>query len=125
MTGGGRVMVRFAFAFLAVLLLGLTMWQMNYSQEASKLRTDLQAEKVTNLDQAWDRYQKLAASTELAESLRRIAEWKVDAARLPGSDGYVRAILHERARLQRHQDRYSRSRFSSRAHIPRSPLSLR
>ena len=54
-----------AFAFLAVLLLGVTMWQMNYSQQASQLRTDLQAEKVTNLDQAWDRYQKLAAKSHL------------------------------------------------------------
>ena len=53
------------FAVLALLLIGFFFWQMNVWNRADKLSTDLRAERISNLDDAWSKYQDLASSTHI------------------------------------------------------------
>ena len=53
------------FAVFALLLIGFFFWQMNVWNRADKLSTDLRAERISNLDDAWSKYQDLASSTHM------------------------------------------------------------
>lgn len=54
-----------AVGVAAVLSLGFGLFQMNFWKSADRLKTDLQAERVTNLDEAWNRYQTLESRIHL------------------------------------------------------------
>jgi serine/threonine protein kinase len=49
--------------------LGFGVYQLNVWNRAGQLRTDLETERVTNLDDAWVRYQKLAGSSHFPTML--------------------------------------------------------
>jgi serine/threonine protein kinase len=54
-----------AVGVATVLSLGFGLFQMNFWKSADRLKTDLQAERVTNLDEAWNRYQTLDSRIHL------------------------------------------------------------
>lgn len=47
------------FGVVCVIVFAFSMVQVNFWDAADKLKTDLQAERITNLDQAWTQYQSL------------------------------------------------------------------
>jgi serine/threonine protein kinase/tetratricopeptide (TPR) repeat protein len=49
-----------AFGVVCLIALLFVLGQVNFMNDAEKLRVDLQSERVTNLDDAWERYQALA-----------------------------------------------------------------
>jgi serine/threonine protein kinase len=60
-----------ALAVSALLCLGFLFWQMNVWKAADRLSTDLRAERISNLDEAWTRYQDLSAKTHMPLMLSR------------------------------------------------------
>lgn len=53
------------FAFLCLLVFGFFLMQLNFWNAAGKLKTDLQTEQITNLDDAWNQYQSLNKRTHV------------------------------------------------------------
>ncbi|MGA8028575.1 MAG: serine/threonine-protein kinase [Bryobacteraceae bacterium] len=58
-----------AFAVTCLIIVALISIQINFWDEADKLKADLQTERVTNLDDAWTRYQALDKRMHLPLSL--------------------------------------------------------
>ena len=54
-----------AFGFACLILFTLVSLQLNFWNDADKLKTDLETEHVTNLDEAWTRYQSLTKRMHL------------------------------------------------------------
>lgn len=53
------------FAFVCLFVFGFFLMQLNFWNTAGKLKTDLQTEQITNLDDAWNQYQSLNKRTHL------------------------------------------------------------
>ena len=47
------------FGFVCLIVFGFCLMQLNFWDTAGKLKTDLQTERITNLDDAWNQYQSL------------------------------------------------------------------
>ncbi len=54
-----------SFGLACLIIYGFVSVQLNFWNDADKLKTDLEAERVTNLDDAWTRYQALTKRTHL------------------------------------------------------------
>jgi tetratricopeptide (TPR) repeat protein len=54
-----------AFGLVCLIVFGFVSVQLNFWNDADKLKNDLEAERVTNLDDAWTRYQALTRRTHL------------------------------------------------------------
>jgi serine/threonine protein kinase/tetratricopeptide (TPR) repeat protein len=66
-THGNRMLgCLLAPAVAGVIVVAYIAVQMNFWQTADKLKTDLQAERMVNLDQAWAEYQKLNSRSHLS-----------------------------------------------------------
>jgi tetratricopeptide (TPR) repeat protein len=53
------------FGFVCLATVGFGMMQLHFWDAAGKLKTDLQTERITNLDDAWNQYQSLNKRTHL------------------------------------------------------------
>ena len=54
-----------AFGVVFLMIFSFILIQWNFWNEADKLKSDLQTERATNLDDAWDRYQALSKRMHL------------------------------------------------------------